>query len=218
MGRLDRREKLALDESYRYYLTLESGEKPEVFKLTHSLRTLSTALSFPQHSDFKLTRQLWKRLQQFLFDRLLTSFSGELSVHRPDGTRVLPGRAIPPDGYVRFKTDGCRRLDDIAELEVRHIYPKTLKGLKRAWLTSSSRIRPADFEGIDECSDGVCLMKPVVVGASVLSEESRTSKDEAYRRFWDLYLQAYCTPRKHERAMIYKHMQQIESVWGDLYY
>lgn len=218
MGRLDRREKLALDESYRYYLTLEAGEKPAVFRLTQSLRTLSTALAFPEHRDFKLTRQLWKRLQQFLFDRLITSFAGELSVHRQNGTRVLPGRPIPSDGYVRFRTDGCKRLDDIAELEVKHLYPKTLKGLSTAWMAGRSRVRPQNFDGINECDAGVCLMTPVVVGVDVLNEESRTSKDEAYRRFWDLYLQAYCTPRKHERAMIYKHMSQIESVWGDLYY
>lgn len=218
MSRVDRRNKLALDESYRYYRSIESGEAPQLFRLTKSLRTLSTALAFADQGEFKLTRQLWKRLQQALFDRLINSFPGQLSVFDTTGRKLEPGMRIPEDGYVHFNAEGCRRNDDVAQIELSRIYPKTFKGMEAIWSGGRARIAPVDFENISECDGGICMMKPMVVGHEILGAESQTGKTEAYQKWWELYWQAYCTRRKDDRAIIYKHMVEIESVWGDLYY
>jgi hypothetical protein len=218
MSRVDRRNKLALDESYRYYRTLESGESPQIFQLTKSLRTLSTALAFADQGEFKLTRQLWKRLQQALFDRLINTFEGELRVFDMSGKKYEPGKSLPADGYVQFHPQGCKRADDVVQLELSRVYPKTYIGIERTWLAGRSHTTPADFEQISECDGGICMMKPVVVGHDVLSNESRSGKAEAYTKWWELYWQAYCTKDKQERASIFKHMTEIEAVWGNLYY
>jgi hypothetical protein len=219
MSRVDRRNKLALDESYRYYKTIEAGESPQIFKLTKSLRTLSTALAFADSGEFKLTRQLWKRLQQALFDRLINTFGGDVRIFDMDGNELLAGGKLPEDGYVQFHPEGCKRADDVVRLELSRVYPKTFKGLQKLWLSGRTRVTPVDFEEIAECGDdGVCLMKPVVVGHDVLNTESQSGKSAAYTKWWELYWQAYCTKNKHERDNIFKHMLEIEAVWGNLYY
>jgi hypothetical protein len=218
MGRVDRRNKLALDESYRYYRTLEAGEQPQIFKLTKSLRTLSTALAFADSGEFKLTRQLWKRLQQALFDKLLNTFEGELEVFDPSGQQFVPGKPLPAEGFVRFHPQGCKRADDVVQLEISRIYPKSFKGIEKLWLSGQSHTTPACFDGIGDCDGGVCMMKPVVVGHEVLNTESSCGKTDAYKKWWELYWQAYCTKDKHVRSGIIKHMFEIEAVWGDLYY
>src|SRR5262245_23189515 len=124
MGKIDRRHKLALDESYRYYLALEAGQAPHIYQLTKSLRTLSIALAFADQGGFKLTRQLWKRLQQALFDRLINAFPGSLTVYDMSGKRLEPGKPLPEDGYIHFNADGCKRADDVVQIELNRIYPK----------------------------------------------------------------------------------------------
>ncbi|MBI4533419.1 MAG: hypothetical protein HY711_05675, partial [Candidatus Melainabacteria bacterium] len=77
MARLERREKLALDESYRYYRMLDkNGGQPELYRLVKCFKTVSAALNIADEGQFKLTRQLWRRIHQALFDKLVTTFPG----------------------------------------------------------------------------------------------------------------------------------------------
>lgn len=218
MGRLDRRNRLALDESYRYYRSLEAGESPSIFQITKSLNTLSTALVFSEHGEFKLTRQLWKRLQQAFFDALINNFGGDFVIVTRAGEVLEPQSPWPEDSTIRFRPEGCRRAEDSIELEVSRLYPKTLTALQTTWAEGSKTITPADLDKISECDNGVCMMRPMVLGHEVLGAESATGKSVAYRKWWDFYWQAYCSPKKQDRSTLYQQMMHIESVWGDMYY
>lgn len=220
MARIDRRGKQALDESYRYFRNLESGAPPELFIHTRSLNTLSNALHFAETGEFKLTRQLWRRLQQALFDRLLGSFSGRFTVLNSHGQVLEFGTSIPEDGYVSFRPDGCKRTEDMARIEVSRLYPKTHVVLSKLWAEGRTRMTPDDVASVPDCSvdTGVCMMKPIVLGRETLEVESEHGKHDAYRKWWELYWQAYCTPKKAERQGLYRHMVEIEAVWGDMYY
>lgn len=217
-SRTERRERTALDEAYRYYQKLESGEEiANLYILNKAVKTLSFALAFSDTNEFKLTRQLWGRLHQALFDRLLTTFPGRITIydrhHRP--LEIL--NDIPENGFVEFHPDRCRRTDDINEIEVSKLYPKTLAIVKKLWKNKGAFIKPSDFEGGD-CEGGVCHMKPMVVGKEVLQEESKKGRDDAHSKWWELYWQAYCINSKKEQDLIVKQMHELESIWGNLYY
>jgi hypothetical protein len=219
MARVDRRQKLALDEAYRYYRQIEiSGAEPSIFKLTKALRTLSTALAFADTGEFKLTRQLWKRLYQSLFYRLVTSYPGSLSVYSGDNLPLKPGGPLPEDGFVQFVADGCKRADDTAKTEVSRLFPRIFSVFSRVWQAGLNRVTPEDFAKVSECQNGVCMTKPFVVGDEKMSEEALTAKHEAYNKWWELYWQAYCAANNQERTAIRQHMSELEAVWGDLYY
>jgi hypothetical protein len=220
MARIDRRGKQALDESYRYFRNLEGGAEPELFIHTRSLNTLSNALHFAETGEFKLTRQLWRRLQQALFDRLVASFSGRFMVMNADREIMEFGTSMPEEGYVTFRPDGCKRTEDMAVIEISRLYPKTHVVLSKLWAEGRTRLTPEDVAAVPDCAEdtGVCMMKPVVLGRETLEVESRSGKQEAYRKWWELYWQAYCTRKKAERQELYRHMIEIEAVWGDLYY
>ena len=218
MARQDRREKLALDESYRYYRVLaKDGDQPELYRLVKCFKTVNAALKVADNGDFKLTRQLWRRIHQALFEKLVTSFPGYLLVTSAAGEPLFPKTKFPDDGLVEFHPDGCRRADDIFQMEVKHLYPGTQYCLGKAWQGKGARITPEDFAG-PECSSEGCFLKPVVLGDEVLCEESNHGKQKAYHDWWDLYWQAYCTKDKHEQHMIYRHMDELELVWGNLFY
>jgi hypothetical protein len=219
MARIDRRGKLALDESYRYYRHLETGAEPELFALTRSLCTLSHALYFAETGEFKLTRQLWRRLQQALFDRLLSSFHGRFTLMNADRVVVEFGTSVPEDGFISFRAEGCKRVEDVAMIEVSRLYPKMFVVISKAWAEGRTRLSPEEVAAMPDCSDGgVCMMKPVVLGRETLDAESKHGKTQAYRKWWELYWQAYCTPKKADRQDLYRHMLEIETVWGSLYY
>lgn len=218
MARQDRREKLALDESYRYYRTLEKdGQLPELYRLVKCFKTVTAALNVAENGQFKLTRQLWKRIHHALFDKLLTSFPGYLVVTSQAGEQVTPKTLLPEEGTVEFHPDGCRRADDIFQLEIKHLYPGTQYCLNKAWQSRGARIMPEDFAG-PQCGSQGCFLKPVVLGDEVLSEESKNGRQKAYHDWWDYYWQAYCTRDKQERQMIFRHMDELEQVWGNLFY
>ncbi len=220
MARVDRRSRWALDESYRYYRVLESGAEPGLFELNRSLSTLSHALYFAETGEFKLTRQLWRRLQQALFERLVTNFPGQFRFMRPESRAVVePSAEIPEDGFISFHAHGSKRTEDIALIEISRLYPKTLMAIRRAWAEGRSIVDPKDFN-LPDCDrdTGICALRPMVLGHEVMSEESRSGKEDAYQKWWGLYLQAYCTPSKRDRSMLYQHMVEIEEVWGNLYY
>lgn len=219
MARLDRREKLALDEAYRYYRTVDkNGDYPDLYRLVKAFKTVTAALGVADHGhEFKLTRQLWRRIQQSMFDKLLTSFPGYVIVTGEDGQQLKPRDRFPEEGVVEFHPDGCRRADDIFQMEIKHLYPATLYRLQKTWETKGARIAPEDLAG-GQCTEGGCFLKPVVLGEEVLSEESYSGREKAYHEWWDLYQQAYCTRDEREKAMIYRQMDELEAVWGNLYY
>lgn len=217
MGRTDRRQRTALDEAYRYYNRIESGEEAlDIYKLTKAVRTLAFALAFCDSGEFKLTRQLWKRLHQALFDKLLSNFPGRIAI-LDENRSPISMQALPDCGFLEFYPEKCRRADDVNEIELTRLYPKTQNVVKRIWEGQGGVINPADFDG-NECEGGVCFMKPMVTGHEILGEESRKGKDEAYNRWWELYWQAYCTPNRRQQELITRQMSELEAVWGNLYY
>ena len=77
MARMDRRDKLALNDAYRFFkAVMKEHRTPDLHKLANSLKTISNALKFSETGQFKLTTRLWKHIQQSLFDKLITSFPG----------------------------------------------------------------------------------------------------------------------------------------------
>jgi hypothetical protein len=218
MGRIERRQRLALDESYRYFRGLEAGEKPDLFKLSRSLSNLSAALFQIEGSEFKLTRQLWTRLHEGLFEYYITCFAGTFVVRDASGTALEHGRSWPEQGFISFRPHGCRRLEDTASISMSRLYPGTLAALQQRWKQGVTHIEPSGIEKKSACNDGVCFVRPMLLGEEVLKTESQNGKEKAYQHFWELYLQAYCTPKKHERAVLVRSMLALEAVWGNLYY
>lgn len=218
MARTDRRERLALDESYRYYKNLEkNGDTPDLYQLVKSFKTVSAGLKAAENGHFKLTRQLWKRIHQALFDKLLTTFPGYITVSDAEGKQLAARQDLPEEGLVQFNPDGCRRADDIFQMEIKHLYPATHYRLKKAWKNKGNRVLPEDFAG-GQCGEDGCFLKPVVLGQEVLNEESEIGRNQAYRQWWDLYLQAYCAHDRGDKILIIKRMEELETVWGNLYY
>jgi len=218
VARVDRRQKLALNEAYQYYLSLDKNHiLPELYELVKCLKTVNAALAI-SNGHFKLTVQLWRRIQQALFDRLITTFPGYVTVMDVQGQQLKPGSRLPSDGVVEFHPDRCRRRDDIFALQVKNLYPATEHHLMKAWQEKKQQRLSADDFPSTECGPDGCFLKPVVLGTEVLDAESQKGRDEAYRNWWDLYWQAYCTGNRHEKVIIYKRMDQLEAVWGSLYY
>lgn len=215
---MDRRTKLALDESYHYYLDLDKTDSPpDLFRLIKCLHTVEAALNMAEGTQFKLTKQLWKRINYALFDKLITSFPGYVLVVDGDGNRVKPKTAFPESGVVEFYPEGGRRKDDVFSLEIKNLYPATQYRLGIAWKARGAMVRPADFYG-PLCTEQGCFLKPVVLGQEVLNKESLDGREKAYTDWWELYWQAYCAKGKQERTILYRQMDEIEQVWGDLYY
>lgn len=218
MGRQDRRERTALDEAFSYFKKLESGElEPDIFRLNKAVKSLAFALAVSDASEFKMTKQLWKRLHQALFDRMVTSFAGCISIMDEERNLLEIRTTVPESGYLAFSPEKCKRLDDICEIEISKLYPKTLHVIQRVWQEKGAFIKPSDFEGGD-CDGGVCFMKPMVPGQDVLVEESAKGRTEAHTKWWELYWQAYCLTNKQEQEILVKQMSELESMWGNLYY
>ncbi len=215
---MDRRQKLALDESYHYYITLDkNGDAPNLYKLAKCFKTVTYALKIADGNQFKLTKQLWKRIHQALFDKLITSFPGYVLVVDENGKQIMPKEQFPDCGSVEFHPEGCRRTDDIFQMEIKHLYPATQYKLAGAWKTKGAMLKPADFAG-PACGEHGCFLQPVVLGQEVLHQESQVGKEQAYQHWWELYWQAYCAKDKHEQNILYRQMDELEQVWGNLYY
>lgn len=218
MGRLDRRRRTALDEAYRYYRQIENGEaEPDIYRLNQAVKTLSFALAVADVSEFKLTKQLWKRLHQALFDRLVTNFSGRLAVLTENREECEIRNDLPEKGYLQFYPDHCKRSDDVNEIELGKLFPGTYNTIRKLWLKRGAFVRPADFEG-NNCEGGVCYMKPMVLGQDVLNEESKAGQLDAHNKWWELYWLAYCSNSKQEQMALTRQMSALESIWGNLYY
>ena len=218
MGRQDRRQRTALDEAYRYYKQLESGESsPDIFRLIQAVKTLSFALAVADFSEFKLTKQLWKRLLQALFDKMITSFSGRIAIFDENRSECPLLSPLPENGYLKYYGYHLRRSDDVIEMDLGKLFPKTYNAVRKVWQERGASIQPSDFEGSD-CEGGVCFMRPLVLGQEVLGEESQKGHAEAHSRWWELYWQAYCSSDKQDLSSLTRQMNELETVWGNLYY
>ncbi len=215
---MDRRTRLALDESYRYYLDLDKDEAaPNLYKVVKCFKTVTAALKVSDGTQFKLTKQLWRRIHQALFDKLITTFPGYVLVVDDNGQQVMPKSDFPEEGLVEFHPEGCRRADDVFQMEVKYLYPATQYRLAAAWKSKGAMVKPTDFSG-PMCGEHGCFLKPVVLGQEVLSQESQVGKEKAYHQWWELYWQAYCARDKHEQHILQRRMEELEQVWGNLYY
>ena len=145
MGRVDRREKLALDEAYRYCRALDKNEvPPHLFKLAHCLKTLRHALGSADGDQFKLTKRLWQRIQMSLFDRLITTFPGYLLVVNDNGEQVAARSNFPDQGMIELHPEGCRRADDVFRMEIKDLYPGTEMALRKTWKGKGAKIQPTE--------------------------------------------------------------------------
>ncbi len=61
-------------------------------------------------------------------------------------------------------------------------------------------------------------MKPFAVVLELIEEEAASGRLTAYREWWNLYWQAYCTADGREKRMLSQQMESLECVWGNLYY
>lgn len=218
MTRAERRDRVALDEAYSYYRNaVVREENVELYQLVNALKTVSNALHSASESNFKLTTRLWLRIEQSLFDKLITSFSSHMVVLGPDGTALARGSQLPEGAMIELHPEGLRRTCDVFRMPVRDLPPLTQKQLERVWLERGPSLRREDFT-LMSCVDGVCAVKPFAIGHEQLESEAHSGKQLAYQQYWELYWQAYCTDDAAERQLLSKQMSSLESVWGNLYY
>ena len=217
MARIDRREKIALDNAYRFFREVVKEEQtPDLFKLANCLKTITHALRVPQTSEFKLTTRLWRRIQETMLDKLLGSFPTHVIILSANGEALPSKESIPEDSLVEVHPQGLRRADDAFRVELRNFPSLTQARLKKVWRDKGGTSKPEDFAQID-CGS-VCPPKNFIAGEEMLKGESENGKERAYQKWWELYWQAYCSNDKQERLVIEKEMLDLEEVWGDLYY
>jgi len=217
MGKLDRREKLALDEAYKLFRSISKDQSvPELFQLVRCLKTVGNALDGAAEGRLKLTVRLWRRIYGALFDKLLTAYSAHLVIYDADGGVLKPKQPIPAEAILEIHPQGLRRADDKFKMAIEDLHPETCQLLTKVWTDRGNFSRRDDFVS-SECGD-YCAPKHFVIGDEILQAESKIGKERAYTRWWDLYWQAYCTQDKEEKRLITKQMESIEAVWGDLYY
>lgn len=216
--RLERRERSALDEAYQYHRALDKDGLPaDIFTLSRCLKTVSAALRMPDGEAFKLTRQLWQRMYNALFDKLITNFPGHMVLLNTAGEALDQKEKFPTDGVLEFHPEGLRRDDDAYRIEIKHLYPKTHHCLESVWKQNRAAVKKEDFNASD-CGEQGCFLKPFMVGEEVLAAESTTGKEKAYKQWWELYWMAYCTQDGDVRIQLQIQMEQLESVWGNLFY
>ncbi len=217
MGCIDRRQKLALDEAYKLYRQIIKKEKQaNIYQIAHCLTTLNEALNHYDCSQFKLTKRLWQRIYESLCDLLITSFPSYLVVYDEEGNIQKPLQAITEPAMVEIHAEGLKRKTDIFKLDLDHFNPMTKARLENIWCTKGAKLSPEDFQNL-ECGD-FCAPKNFLVGDDVLSNESELGRQRAYRRWWELYWQAYCANGTLEKQAVQEEMHILETVWGNLYY
>ena len=103
MAKLDRREKLALDEAYRVFRVITKEESPpDLFQLVRCIRTVGNALSAPNDGQLKLTVRLWRRIHMALFDKLFTSYPAHVVIYNLVGSVLKPKKPIPAEGVIEI--------------------------------------------------------------------------------------------------------------------
>ncbi|MFN8550633.1 MAG: hypothetical protein U0103_04015 [Candidatus Obscuribacterales bacterium] len=218
MARLDRREKVALDQAYEFYKsTIGSNEAFTLHSLVNSLKTVSVAVSASNDGHLTLTTRLWMRIKQALFDKLLTTHPAYVIIYDGSNAPIEPKQRIPDDGTIEIHPHGLRRDDDRFSIELKHLHPVTRKHIQKVWIERGPDTKSDDFSNY-ECDGDVCMPKLFLIGDEVLQKEASNGKKEAYSQWWDLYWQSYCTPDRREKQQLTRRMNSLEAVWGNLYY
>lgn len=233
MERTDRRELVALDQAYEFYRELvSSGSTSDIHKLTNSLKTVVKALDAAQNGEMELTLRLWHKIRQALLDSLLTGFSNHVVAITADGRALTEREPLPDDCRLELYPEGLRRDDDVFFADIAELHPMTRTRLDKVWRERGPATKAEDFasanvsaagggsEGGGECQDGVCMMKPTtfIVGADILLAEAQSGRQKAYRDYWRLYWQSYCSPKPREKQYLIRQMASLEAVWGNLHY
>lgn len=217
MGRIDRRQKLALDEAYRLYRQIiRKVKEPELYEIAHCLTTLHDALNYCDSIQFKLTKRLWQRIYESLCDVLVTSFPVYLIIYDENGDVQKPLRALNEPAKVEIHADGLKRGTDVFMLDLNHFNPMTKMVIEKGWVIKGSQFKPQDFSNV-ECGE-FCAPKNFLIGDDVLTAESEQGKERAHKRWWELYWQAYCTRSSLEKQAVQDEMHGLELIWGNLYY
>ena len=214
MAKVDRREKLALDEAYRlFHKTLEGDNAPEhIYSIVQSLKTVSKAVDAAGDGHFKLTVKLWQRIQRALFDKLVTSYPAHLVVYDENGQVLKPKESWSDYGVIEIHPEGLRRKDDYFRMGVNHLPINTRSRLEKVWSERGPSTRADDFIGIEEeCCGGICTPKNFIIGDEILRIESLKGKEDAYAQWWDLFWQSYCTSSVREKHAMTMQMNQLES-------
>lgn len=217
MARIDRRQQLALDQAYQLYRQVIRGEKKaDLFQLANCLTTINDILTGNISNQFKLTTRLWQRNFESLCDLLITSFPVYIVIYDQDGQMQKPFHPIAEPAIVEIHAEGLKRQTDVFRLEIERLNILTRTQLEKVWATRGPRLKPDDFANI-ECGE-FCPPKNFLIGDEVLKNESELGKERAYKRWWDLYWQAYCASSPPEKEAVKEEMYILEKVWGNLYY
>ncbi|MBI4533763.1 MAG: hypothetical protein HY711_07425, partial [Candidatus Melainabacteria bacterium] len=101
MATSDRRNFMSLDEAYRYCCLLETkAEKPDLFKMLSSLKTVDAALRSASGQPTSwvppISPEAWSQVRDTLFNLLITSFSGFFLIYAQDDTHPLEAGAKWP--------------------------------------------------------------------------------------------------------------------------
>jgi hypothetical protein len=218
MARRDRRERLALDKAYDFYRRLShSDSSVGLFKLANALKTVIYAIRSSGDGEFKLTTRLWQRIEQALFDKLLRTFPAYVAIFSRDGQMLNFGEDLPNDGKIVIHPQGLRRIDDFFSMPVSQLHPNTRMQLALIWNARRALTCSDDF-GAVECTE-VCVPPNFFVpGLEILEGEAISGKQLAYKQWWDLYWQSYCTADRKEKGLLTHRMSALEDVWGNLNY
>lgn len=218
MATQERREKMSLDHAYEVYCdTIKAGSSVELHAIAEAIKTVKSALKASSSGAVRLTDRLWYRIQQALFDKLLTNYSTKIQILDGDQKPVETGDAMPQDGSVRIYPIGLRRLDDWFEIPVLDLHEMTVIKVSKVRQQHGDELNREHFVDLHiECS-GACMMPPeIVFGHERLRDETRQGHEIAFSEWWDLYWRAYCTPDSEELTTVRDRMATLESVWGDL--
>ncbi len=219
MAKVDRREKLALDEAYRlFHKTLAGDHTADIFSVARSLSTVSRAVEGADNGQFKLTVRLWQRIQRSLFDKLITTYPSHMVVFRENGEVHKPKERWSDNAVIEIHPEGLRRNEDFFRMPVQQLQSSTRARLERIWLERGPATRREDFLDMEEECGEYCTPKNFVIGDEILRTESLKGKEDAYAQWWDLFWQSYCTSNSKEKHAMTRQMNALESVWGNLYY
>ena len=222
MAKVDRREKLALDEAYRLFHKTLDGEHaeqaPDIYSIARSLKTVSKAIESADGANFKLTVRLWQRIERALFEKLITSHPSHLVVYGTAGSALKPKEKWAEEAVIELHPEGLRRNEDCFRLKAKDLNSGTRARLEKLWMERGPSVRGEDFLDVEEECGEYCTPKNFVIGDEILRTESMQGKVNAYAQYWDLFWQSYCTTNPKEKKVMTQQMNALESVWGNLYY
>lgn len=218
MAKIERRERMALDRAYEVYRKAIQADVPsDLYSVVEALKTVQNAIDACRRGHTKLTGRLWRKIQQALYDRLITGFPSYVVVHQEGGKLLEARKPLPQRGFLELHPEGLKRNDDFFRIDFTDLHELTLSKLSKVLQESGPSIRTEDFLALSvECTDACPLPPTVVFGHERLYQEAIEARRQAYHEWWDLYWRAYCTPDPQERTSVQQAMVSLESVWGRL--